>query len=70
MAVEVIKNALTNPETFQALTVTCEKRSSEGINVVLIEFSAKNIHGYQLKYKAEITFNTANKLNKQEISEL
>lgn len=70
MAVEVIKNALTNPETFQALTVTCEKRSSEGINVVLIEFSAKNIHGYQLKYKAEITFNTANKHNKQEISEL
>lgn len=70
MAVEVIKNALTNPETFQALTVTCEKRSSEGINVVLIEFSAKNIHGYQLKYKAEITFNTANKLNKQEILEL
>lgn len=70
MAVEVIKNALTNPETFQALTVTCEKRSSEGINVVLIEFRAKNIHGYQLKYKAEITFNTANKLNKQEISEL
>ena len=70
LAVEVIKNALTNPETFQALTITCEKRSKEGVNAISIEFSAKNIHGYLLKYNAEVELNPENKVTRQDFTKI